>query len=238
MKLIGAGFPRTATLSQKLALEMIGYGPCYHMVNVLGDLPQAALWESALDGESPWSELFDGFAATVDWPGGYFYKEIMEEYPDAKVLLSTRDPEAWERSMRDTVWAVRHGGSVMRLLSDARGEVDPGWAGYLRMIDRLLWTGKGSFAAGNDEPEQLIAGMQRHHDEVKSTVPAERLLVWSAAEGWEPLCEFLEVPVPDMPFPRVNDSREFVNRVIDGALITLNEWRKSAADEPSPAAAH
>jgi hypothetical protein len=140
--------------------------------------------------------------------------------------------------MRSTVWAVRHGRAVMRLLSDARGEIDPEWAGFLRMIDRLLWTENGSFAAGHAEPEQLIEGMQRHHDEVRSTVPPERLLVWSASEGWEPLCEFLEVPVPDMPFPRVNDSREFVNRVIDGALITLTEWRNSSADEPSPAAAH
>jgi hypothetical protein len=105
------------------------------------------------------------------------------------------------------------------------------------MIDRLLWTGSGSFADGNAEPEQLIKGMQRHHDEVKSTVPAERLLVWGVTEGWEPLCEFLEVPVPDMPFPRVNDSREFVDRVVDGALITLTEWRQSSTAEPSPAAA-
>jgi hypothetical protein len=209
---------------------MIGYGPCYHMVNVLGDLPQAALWERALDGDGPWSELFDGFEATVDWPGGYFYKELMEEYPDAKVLLSTRDPEAWERSMRDTVWAVRHGGSVMRLLSDARGEVDPGWAGFLRMIDRLLWTGKGSFAAGNAEPEQLIAGMQRHHDEVNSTVPPERLLVWSATEGWEPLCEFLEVPVPQAPIPHVNDSAMFAGRIVEGSLAVLNAWQAKQAE--------
>ena len=96
MKLIGAGFPRTGTLSQKIALEVLGYGPCYHMVNVLADLPQALLWDRALDGEAPWSELFDGFESTVDWPGGYFYKELVEEYPDAKVLLSTRDLEAWE----------------------------------------------------------------------------------------------------------------------------------------------
>ena len=237
MKLIGAGFPRTGTLSQKIALEMLGFGPCYHMVNVLADLPQAALWERALDGEAPWSELFDGCASTVDWPGGYFYDELMEEYPDAKVLLSTRDPEAWEQSMRATVWAVRHGRSVMRLLSDARGEIDPDWAGFLRMIDRLLWTGNGSFADANAEPRQMIAGMQRHHEAVRRTVPPERLLVWSVTDGWEPLCEFLEVPVPDMPFPRVNDSREFVDRVVDGALITLTEWRQGSAAEPSPAAA-
>ena len=237
MKLIGAGFPRTGTLSQKIALEVLGFGPCYHMVNVLADLPQALLWDRALDGDAPWSELFDGFESTVDWPGGYFYRELMEEYPDAKVLLSTRDPGAWENSMRATVWDVRQGASVMRLLSDARGLVDPGWAGFLRMIDRLLWTGKGSFAAGHAEPGQMIERMQRHEDEVRRTVPPERLLVWSVTEGWEPLCEFLEAPVPDMPFPRVNDSREFVDRVVDGALITLTEWRQGSTAEPSPAAA-
>jgi hypothetical protein len=105
------------------------------------------------------------------------------------------------------------------------------------MVDGLLWTGNGSFAAGHAEPSQLIEGMHRHEDQVKRTVPPERLLVWSVTEGWEPLCEFLEVPVPDIPFPRVNDSREFIDRVVDGALITLNEWRQASTAEPSPAAA-
>jgi sulfotransferase family protein len=238
VKLIGAGLPRTATLSQKIALEMLGFGPCYHMVTVLADLPQAVLWDRALDGDAPWSEIFDGYRSTVDWPGGYFYKELMKAYPDAKVLLSVRDPEAWERSMRATVWDVRNGRSLMRLLSDARAEVDPDWAGFLRMIDRLLWTGRGSFAAGHAEPGQLTEQMKRHEDAVKRTVAPERLLVWSVAEGWEPLCGFLEVPVPDVPFPRVNDSREFVDRVIDGALLTLTDWRARTAPVPSPSAAH
>src|SRR5436853_7037668 len=102
MKLIGAGLPRTGTLSQKVALEMLGLGPCYHMVNVLGDLDQAEGWRRALEGQGPWDEIFDGFQSTVDWPGSFFYKELVEAYPDAKVLLSVRDPEAWTRSMRDT----------------------------------------------------------------------------------------------------------------------------------------
>jgi hypothetical protein len=93
MKLIGAGMPRTGTLSQKVALEMLGLGPCYHMVNVLADTNQADLWKRALAGESPWEEIFDGFQSTVDAPGHHFYKELIEVYPDAKVLLSTRDPE-------------------------------------------------------------------------------------------------------------------------------------------------
>ena len=96
MKLIGAGMPRTGTFTQKVALEMLGFGPCYHMVDVLADLDQASLWEQALDGEPPWTEIFGGFDSTVDWPGGYFYKQLSEFYPEAKVVLACRDPVAWE----------------------------------------------------------------------------------------------------------------------------------------------
>jgi hypothetical protein len=229
MKLIGAGMPRTGTLTQKTALEMLGVGPCYHMVDVLADLEQASLWERALDGEGPWDEVFDGFHSTVDWPGGYFYRELADYYPDAKVLLSVRDPAAWERSMRQTVWSVRHGESLIRLLSSAQACINPRWAGFLNMIDRLLWEGQGTFAGGNDGPEQMIAAMERHNEEVKRAIPAERLLVWNVAEGWEPLCEFLEVPVPAEPFPHVNDRKEFLNRIIDGSLLALTEWRAREA---------
>ncbi len=225
MKVIGAGMPRTGTLTQKTALEMLGLGPCYHMVDVLADLEQASLWDRALDGEAPWEEIFAGFQATVDWPGGFFYRELAEHYPDAKVLLSVREPAGWERSMRQTVWSVRHGESLIRLLSSAQGCINPQWAGFLNMIDRLLWEGRGTFAAGNDTPERMVETMHRHNEEVKRTIPAERLLVWNVAEGWEPLCEFLEVPVPEEPFPHVNDRKEFLNRIIDGSLGALQEWR-------------
>ncbi len=223
MRLIGAGMPRTGTLTQKVALEMLGLGPCYHMVDVLADLDQAALWQRALDGDAPWEEIFAGCDSTVDWPGGYFYRELMDFYPEAKVLLSVREPESWERSMRETVWAVRHGESLIRLLSSAQAHVNPQWRGFLNMIDRLVW--EGTFASGHAEPQQLIETMNRHNEEVKRVVPPQRLLVWSADEGWEPLCEFLELPVPDAPFPHVNDRTEFLNRIIDGSLQALTEWR-------------
>jgi hypothetical protein len=226
--------PRTGTLTQKLALEMLGLGPCYHMVDVLADLDQAALWERALDGEAPWPQLLGGFNSTVDWPGGYFYRELIDFYPDAKVLLSVREPEAWERSMRETVWAVRHGESLIRLLSSAQAHVSPSWQAFLDMIDRLIWQGNGTFASAHAEPGQLISAMQRHNAEVQRVVPPERLLVWSVTEGWEPLCEFLELPVPDEPFPHVNDRSEFLNRIIDGSLATLQEWRaQQTSVEPS-----
>jgi len=225
MKIIGAGMPRTGTLTQKLALEMLGLGPCYHMVDVLADLDQAALWQRALDGDGPWPEIFAAFNSTVDWPGGYFYRELADVYPDAKILLSVRDPEDWERSMRQMVWAVRHGESLIRLLSSAQAYVNPRWQGFLDMIDRLLWEGKGTFAHAHAEPQQLIDTMLRHNEEVKRTIAPERLLVWSVTEGWEPLCEFLELPVPDVPLPHINDRKEFLNRIIDSSLTSLQEWR-------------
>jgi hypothetical protein len=230
MKLIGAGMPRTGTLTQKMALEMLGLGPCYHMVNVMADLNQAALWKQALAGEPRWDEIFNGYHSTVDWPGGYFYRELADFYPDAKVLLSTRDPEAWERSMRETVWAVRNGESLVRLLSSAHACVNPLWRGFLGMIDGLLWEGAGTFATGNAEPAQLIESMLRHDEEVKAVIPPERLLVWNVTDGWEPLCEFLGVPVPGVPLPHVNDRTEFLNRIIDASLESLQGWRAQGSE--------
>lgn len=218
--------PRTGTLTQKVALEMLGLGPTYHWVNLLADLDQVPLWERALDGEAPWAEIFGGFQSTVDWPGGYFYPQLLEVYPDAKVLLSVRDPEKWEPSFRETVWNMGHGESLIRLLSSARGHVDPQWRRYLTLVERMFWSEQGTFASGHERPEQLIAEMARHNEEVKATVPAERLLVWEVGEGWEPLCEFLEVDVPAEPLPHVNDRETFLGRVIDGALTALTEWRE------------
>lgn len=234
MKLIGAGLPRTGTLSQKVALEMLGLRPCYHMVNVLGDLDQTEVWHRALQGQAPWEEIFSGFEATVDWPGSFFYKELVEFYPDAKVLLSVRDAEAWERSMRQTIWGIFYGDMLMRDLSGARARIDPKWRGYVEMMEGM-WEQSGLIDSGADTtPESMRSAMERFNREVQASVPAGRLLVWSVSDGWEPLCEFLELPVPETPFPHLNDSQEFADRVIDGALLTLREWRAQDAP-PVPA---
>src|SRR5256885_11803289 len=176
MELIGAGMPRTGTLTQKIALEMVGLGPCYHMVDVLADLEQARYWERALAGEAPWKEVFDGYNSTVDWPGGYFYRELMDFYPDAKVLLSMSDPESWERSMRQTVWAVRHGESLLRLLSSAQAHVNPHWRGFLNMIDRLVWD--ATLRSGDHTPAQLVETVLRHKQRVQRDGPAQPVLGW------------------------------------------------------------
>lgn len=230
MRLIGAGLPRTGTLSQKVALEMLGLAPCYHMVNVLGDLDEARLWRRALEGEGPWDEIFDGYPATVDWPGSYHYKELVEHYPDAKVLLSVRDADSWERSMRDTIWGIFYGDILIRDLSYARSRVDDQWRSYIELMEEM-WAHSGLIDSGSGTTsESMKAAMERFNEEVQQTVPADRLLVWSPGDGWEPLAEFLELPVPEAPFPHLNDSKEFGERIVDGALLALQQWR--AKDAP------
>lgn len=233
MRVIGAGLPRTGTLTQKVALEQLGFAPCYHWVDLLANLDRLDLWERAMDGEGQWEEIFGDARATVDWPGGYFYRELMDVYPDAKVLLSVRDPEAWEPSFRETIWTMSHGESVMPLLSRARAEIDPRWRRYLAFVDRMFWGPQGTFKEGHSEPAQLMEQMVRHNEEVRRVVAPERLLVWEPADGWGPLCEFLEVDVPDEPLPHANDRDTFLERVIDGALAALQAWHGGAEAAPS-----
>lgn len=229
MRLIGAGLPRTGTLSQKVGLEMLGVAPCYHMVNVLAELDLAPVWGQALEGEAPWEELFGGFEATVDWPGSFFWRELIDVYPDAKVLLSVRDAEGWERSMRDTIWGIFYGDVLMRDLSYARCRVDLKWRGYIELMEEM-WRRSGLIDAGADTTsESMRSAMERFNQEVQDGVPADRLLVWSVSDGWEPLCEFLGLAVPDTPFPHLNDSKGFVDRIVDGALLALQEWRSQDA---------
>ncbi len=234
MRLIGVGLPRTGTLSQKVALEMLGCGPCYHMVNVLGDLDEVPKWQRALAGEADWPEILGGFQATVDWPGAYFYRQLLEAYPDAKVLLSVRDADAWAQSMHETIWGVLYGDILIKHLSEAQCIVNPKWRAYIDLMQEM-WRRSGLIYGQEPDLDWMAAAMGRYHAEVRRDVPSERLLEWSVAEGWEPLCAFLDVPVPEMPFPHLNDTKTFNDRVVDGSLIALQEWR---AKDQAVTAAH
>jgi hypothetical protein len=224
MELISAGMPRTGTLTQKEAFELLGIGPCFHWVDILADLErQVPLWDSAIDRPAEAAEILAGYRSTADWPGGYFWRELMEAYPDAKVLLSVRDPERWEPSFRETIVDMCFGESLIRLLASARAHVDPKWRRYLELVHRMFFSEEGTFPNGHS-PDALIEAFIAHNEEVKRVVPADRLLVWEVTEGWEPLCEFLGVPVPDEQMPHANDRATFLGRVIGGAVNTLHTW--------------
>ena len=188
LKVIGAGMPRTATTSQKLALEQLGFGPCYHMSEAL-DLPNHwPLWEAAGAGEAvDWDDIFSGWGSTTDAPGCNFYKELAAYYPDAKVLLSVRDPEKWFASTQNTI--TTDGVAAMHAKRGTLGMCEAiGWGTDPRLHDKA-W---------------MLERYHRHNEEVRATIPAERLLVYKVSEGWGPLCAFLDRPIPDTPFPQVN----------------------------------
>src|SRR5271155_848521 len=202
MKVIGAGLPRTATSTQMIAFEMLGFGPCYHMRNVLADL-EAGIppWVQALEGNPDWEGIFGDAQSSCDWPSAAYAKELSEYYPESKVVLTVRDPAGWGRSMRDTVWAIYFGGSIMNHLCEARYQVDLGWKGFIDLMKPMIWENGAALDGDHFNDEGLFALFNRHPERIKSEIPADRLLVWDPKEGWEPLCAFLEVDVPDEPLP-------------------------------------
>jgi hypothetical protein len=222
VKLIGAGLPRTATLTQRAALEILGLAPCYHMQNVFADLSEVDRWREALDGQLSPATILEGYTAMVDWPGSYYYRELMDVHPDAKVLLSVRDGDAWAKSMQQTIWGLFYDDTLIRHVSDARTKVDPVWATYIEMM-KEMWRRTNLLDGEATTLEFMATAMARFNDEVRSTVPAERLLEWAPKDGWDPLCEFLELPVPDLPVPHINDTDQFVEQIVHFSVQVLSD---------------
>ncbi len=191
LSVIGAGFGRTGTESMKLALEALGKGPCHHMKEVLVDSEQIALWRSAAQGDLPeWEEAFAGYNSAVDWPTAYFWRELSEYYPDAKVLLTVRSADSWYESMTNTIFKT------------LKASTDPASIG-LKLI------GEGVFGGCLDDRAHAIAVYEKNIADVQAAFTQERLLTYHLGEGWEPLCQFLGEPVPNIPFPRSNPREQF-----------------------------
>ncbi|MBW8752965.1 MAG: hypothetical protein JF595_02255 [Sphingomonadales bacterium] len=203
LKVIGAGLGRTGTLTLKTALEMLRLGPCHHMIEVFANPAQVPFWNRAAAGEAvEWDEVFGDYNATVDWPGCHFYAALADRYPDAKVILSRRDPERWYESISETILKSM---VAMGLGADPIPEDHPMWFGGTIIPQKTF-----GFDFSKDN---VIAAFERHNAEVMATIAPERLLVFEAAQGWEPLCAFLGAAVPDQPFPRTNSREEFWEHV-------------------------
>jgi hypothetical protein len=226
MKVIGAGLPRTATTTQAIAFEMLGFGHCYHMRDLMLDFETGlTLWEAVAAGKPDWETIIGDSQSCCDWPTGRYYEELLEHYPESKVVLSVREPEGWVRSMRETVWAIYFGPSVMHHMCEARAVLDPLWRRFMNLMVIMTW---GEDVLGPPEATfddaAFAAAMHRWNEGVKAAVPADRLLVWEPRDGWEPMCEFLQVPVPEQPLPNANDTAAFKEGIIGGALAVVNQW--------------
>ncbi|GAA4240803.1 sulfotransferase family protein [Actinomadura meridiana] len=208
MKVIGAGFGRTGTASLKAALERLDLGPCYHMSSVIAEPRRVRQWLDIGEGRpADWDEVFTGFHSALDWPAASYWRDLADHYPDAKVILTVRDRDRWYESMASTIFAralaERHLPLRRRITRWLVARRSPDFVLYPRMaratvIDRV-------FDGRIDERDHVITVFDQHIAEVKAEIPSDRLLVFDVTEGWEPLCEFLGVPVPDEPFPQTNE---------------------------------
>ncbi len=199
LKIIGSGFGRTGTMTMKAALEQLGFGPCHHMVEIIQHPEQLAHWKALSAGKKvDLEDLYAGYSAQVDWPGAHIFEEASKAFPEAKILHTERPEEDWWKSFNGTI------GKFFRLyrtldLPLAIAEIFDTMEGYF--ITQ-------SFPDLADK-DRVIAAYRRHNQKVRDTIPADRLLVFSVAEGWGPLCSFLKVPLPNSEFPHHHPKAEF-----------------------------
>lgn len=216
LQVIGAGFGRTGTTSLKAALERLGLGPCHTMLELFSHPEQAPVWIRASRGEPvDWHALYDGYGSTVDWPGARFWRQIAAAFPAARIILTTRDPSAWYESVQSTIYAA-----AMQPLPESG--VDPAFASLWHMSREVVWD--GVFDGRFDDRSTALHAYDRNSREVIEEVDPARLLVFEVTQGWQPLCDFLELPVPDEPFPHVNDRAAFAEQI--------RERRGAHAEQP------
>ncbi|VUD68882.1 hypothetical protein TDB9533_04241 [Thalassocella blandensis] len=206
LEVIGVGFGRTGTMSLKVALEQLGYGPCYHMMDVMqGPSKIADSWLRVLHGEPPeWEKIFHGYRASVDWPALYFLPELLEKYPGIKVVLTERDAESWYQSAA---------GTIFRAIQTRQGN----WVPKQQQLALELIIEK-TFHNKADDKKTAKEIYEAHICWVKSTVPAKQLICFNVRDGWPSLCQSLNKPVPLNAFPQLNTSSDF-NATFDEVVL-------------------
>jgi hypothetical protein len=197
LQVVGAGFGRTGTLSLKNALEKLGLGPCYHMFEVIERPDHIEMWHRlAFGGPIDWELLFKDFHSAVDWPAARYWRELADHFPDARVILSLRDPESWYKSVTETIY--------QGLKMPITDRVPPTRRKQMEMARKMVL--EDTFGGRFEDKAHAIEVYNRHNQEVQRAIPAQRLLVFEAKQGWEPLCRFLGAQIPDEPFPHLNDT--------------------------------
>lgn len=214
LKVIGAGFGRTGTRSLKTALEELGFGKCYHMEEVIRNPHHLKYWAEIMqNGKADWETVFKGYQSATDWPVAAYYRDLMDLYPDAKIILTVRDPESWHKSIMSTIYQVsRKFARFTRIVPNVHR--------FLYGMEKVVW--EDIFHNRLEDKAYAMKIFEKHIEEVKRVVPAERLLVLEARQGWEPLCAFLNVPVPEnKPYPHKNNGA-LIRRVLKYG--TLLKW--------------
>ncbi|MEX2202192.1 MAG: sulfotransferase family protein [Dongiaceae bacterium] len=207
LSVIGSGFGRTGTYSLKHALETLGFGPCHHMEEVFENPDQVPYWQAVAAGRPvDWNQVFAGYRAQVDWPGAHVWRELAAAFPEAKIVHSVRPEESWWKSYSQTIGKFCETYKELELPPHIR---DMSEAACEIIVDKTL----GGNALDKDA---ALAAYRKRTEDVRAAIPADRLLVFDVAEGWAPLCRFLDVSVPAEPFPRLNNTEQFWELVKGG----------------------
>tara|TARA_B110000116_G_scaffold192340_1_gene167287 strand:+ start:147 stop:878 length:732 start_codon:yes stop_codon:yes gene_type:complete len=223
MKIICAGWGRTGTRSLKFALETLNGKPSYHMQNILLTKRDAHLWHSLIFSDIDkihfdWDDIFKDYGACLDFPSCNYYKELMIAYPSAKIILTVRDDVSWIKS-----WNVLNNQILKSLTFKFLAKI-PGTSFKLQkdIHNEMILGPKGAFK-GSKSDENRKKRFNEWNQSVIDYVPKDRLLVYQVKEGWEPLCHFLDKPVPDMPFPYKNKTENMghMSRFINALFIVI-----------------
>lgn len=203
LSVIGSGFGRTGTMSLKIALERLGLGPCHHMEEVMEHPEQLDHWCAAAKGEAvDWDTVYAGYRSTVDWPGAHFWRDLAKAYPDARIIHTIRPVQSWWNSYSRTIAKI--------LGATGTSGVDHEMKTIPQMAFAIV--AEQTFAGSYDDKEATIKAFEKCTDDVVSSIDAERLLVFEVSDGWQPLCDFLDLPVPNEPFPRSNNQDAFIEQ--------------------------
>ncbi len=221
MKVICAGWGRTGTRSLKYALEHLNGQPSYHMQNILLSKKDARKWHDSIflhDEKFDWEDIFKGYGACLDFPSCNYYKELMDAYPDAKVILTVRDADSWIKS-----WNVLNNQILKSFTFRFLAKIPYSSFKLQKDIHNKMILGpSGAFEDAKSDQER----MEKFNDWNKSVidyVPKERLLVYKVKEGWGPICDFLDQPIPDMQFPYKNKTKNMghMSRFINTMFIVI-----------------
>lgn len=224
IKIIGAGLPRTGTNTLRESLELLGFCKTYHMKQLLVNPENLHYWTTLKStGTTNWEELYNGYQATVDFPCYPWYKEHMKQYPDAKVILTTRPFEKWYQSFYSTIWHTQNPPEEQKPEMMKKVASDPRLQSVMKVMGFAKQAMNEDHFQGRFLDKEFMENLfNEHHEEVKNYVPANKLLVFNVSEGWEPLCEFLDVKVPTEPLPHTNKREDFgtmVGELMSGNLV-------------------
>ncbi|KAI4267829.1 MAG: hypothetical protein L6R38_008074 [Xanthoria sp. 2 TBL-2021] len=217
MEVLCLSYMRTGTASMYAALNMVGL-PCFHSFSLYSRIQDCSTWSAALDAKffnrgpkftkTEWDQLLSEYAAITDVPATAFAEELVSAYPDAKVILMERDIDSWFTSFDNAIIKP-----IWNWTTQFIGSVDPWYVGPLKDL-HMRWVRGWMESHSEDEMRRKAKPHYREHNAlVRRITPNEKLLEYKMGSGWEPLCRFLGKPIPDVDFPRVNETAALQEKI-------------------------